>query len=48
MAQLKLTAWEDDNGDGEETDKLIGTISTDGGVTITFNQQYTFMITSGR
>lgn len=43
----KLTVWEDDNGDGEEVDQLIGTISTDGGVTITFNQQYTFMITSG-
>lgn len=43
----KLTVWEDDNGEGEEVNKLTGTISTDGGVSITFTQQYTFMITSG-
>lgn len=42
-----LTVWEDDNGEGEEVDKLVGTISTDGGVTITLSQQYTFMITDG-
>ena len=42
-----LTVWEDDNGEGEEVDQLVGTINTDGGVVITFNQQYTFMITSG-
>jgi len=42
-----LTVWEDDNGEGEEVDKLLGTISTDGGVVVTISQQYTFMITSG-
>lgn len=40
-------AWEDDNANGEEVDNLIGTINTDGGITITFNQASTFEITSG-
>lgn len=44
---VRLDVWEDDNGDGEEVDELVGSISTDGGVTITFSQQYTFMITDG-
>ena len=44
---VKLTVWEDDNGEGEEVNDLVGTISTEGGVKITFSQQYTFMITSG-
>ncbi len=44
---VTLTAWEDDNGEGEEVNDLVGYISTDGGVTITFRQQYTFLITSG-
>jgi hypothetical protein len=43
----KLIAWEDDNGEGEEVNTLIGTISNDGGISITFRQQYTFLITSG-
>ncbi|MFV0592464.1 MAG: hypothetical protein ACK5M7_13840 [Draconibacterium sp.] len=43
----KLTVWEDDNGDGEEVDQLVGTINTSSGVVITLSQQYTFMITSG-
>lgn len=42
-----FTAWEDDNGEGEEVDEMVGTISTDAGVVITFSQQFTFMITSG-
>ncbi|MDD4144079.1 MAG: hypothetical protein PHN68_05535 [Prolixibacteraceae bacterium] len=44
---VTLTVWEDDNGEGEEVDDLVGYISTDDGVTITFRQQYTFYITSG-
>ncbi len=45
---VELTAWEDDNGEGEESDVLVGTITkTDGGAVVTFNQQFTFMITSG-
>jgi hypothetical protein len=42
-----LTAWEDDNGEGEETDEIIGTIDQTNGVVITLYQQYTFMITDG-
>jgi len=44
---VTLTVWEDDNGEGEEVDNLVGTISTDDGVKITFRQQYTFLITEG-
>ncbi len=44
---VELMCWEDDNGEGEEADQLIGTISTDGGVSFTFNQQFTFYITDG-
>lgn len=44
---VTLTAWEDDNGEGEEVGDLIGTITTEGGVKITLNQQYTFLITGG-
>ncbi|MFA9389931.1 MAG: hypothetical protein ACERKD_08980 [Prolixibacteraceae bacterium] len=46
---VELNAWEDDNGEGAETNKLIGTIekSDDGKVSVTFNQQFTFMITDG-
>lgn len=44
---VELTVWEDDNGEGEEVEELVGSISTEGGVTITFSQQYTFMITEG-
>jgi hypothetical protein len=44
----ELQVWEDDNGEGEETDTLTGTITqTDGGVVITFSQQFTFYITDG-
>jgi hypothetical protein len=42
-----FTVWLDDNGEADEADALIGTISTDGGVVITFSQQFTFMITEG-
>jgi hypothetical protein len=44
---VTLKVWEDDNGEGEEVNDLIGYISTDGGVKITFRQQYTFFITAG-
>jgi hypothetical protein len=44
---VSLTVWEDDYGDGEEVDDLVGAISTDGGVSITFNQAFTFAITAG-
>lgn len=44
---VTLKVWEDDNGEGEEVKDLIGYISTDNGVKITFRQQYTFYITSG-
>ncbi len=42
-----LTAWEDDNGEGEEVNQLTGAIDATDGVTITFTQQFTFLITSG-
>ncbi|MFB6318548.1 hypothetical protein [Saccharicrinis sp. FJH54] len=42
-----FTAWQDDNGELDEVEELVGTISTDAGVVITFSQQFTFMITSG-
>ncbi len=42
-----LTVWEDDNGEGEEVNQLTGTIDASDGVTITFNQQFTFLITEG-
>lgn len=45
---VELQVWEDDNGEGEETDTLIGTITQTGDeVTVTFNQQFTFYITDG-
>ena len=44
---VELKAWQDDNGDGEEVDELIGAVSTASGVTVTFSQQYTFYITDG-
>ncbi|MDD2382259.1 MAG: hypothetical protein PHV35_11240 [Mariniphaga sp.] len=44
---VKLIAWEDDNGEGEEVGDLIGTIDRTDGVKVTFRQQYTFYITSG-
>ncbi len=45
----ELMVWEDDNGEGEETDTLTGTITQtdDGDVVITFSQQFTFYITDG-
>lgn len=42
-----LTAWEDDNGEGEETDKIIATLDKSGPVVLTISQQFTFMITDG-
>ncbi len=44
----KLTVWEDDYASGEEVNELKGIINSDNGnVTITFNQAFTFLITSG-
>ncbi len=43
----ELTVWEDDNGEGEEVNELVGTIDLTNGVAITFRQQYTFTINSG-
>jgi hypothetical protein len=43
-----FSVWEDDYGDGEEVDDLVGIINRNGSnVTITFNQAFTFLITSG-
>jgi len=42
-----LTVWQDDNGEGEEVDELVGYIDQSNGVVITLNQQYNFTITDG-
>lgn len=42
-----FTVWLDDNGEADEAEALVGEISTDNGVVITFSQQFTFMITDG-
>ncbi|MCY1722195.1 hypothetical protein OU798_17710 [Prolixibacteraceae bacterium Z1-6] len=39
--------WLDDNGEADEAEEMVGTISTDNGVIITFSQQFTFYITEG-
>lgn len=42
-----FTVWMDDNGEADEAEALVGDISADDGVVITFTQQFTFMITEG-